>query len=178
MCLAQTMSHYQREEWKCLVCGSPGHFARDCPPHNVFKQWHWEQLNAKGVGENNQSEFGRRVPLVIGNCMIGQIINIIWESEIDHLSMPWATVKMMQLLSCQRSSAVLTLESAGEAQSEGASREPQEVDVDQLVMVRESVCLGPFQTEILKGWVKLLLGDMAHIMITPLRAGEGHLWEA
>ena len=35
--LAQVMSHYQREEQKCFVCGSPGHFARDCPHHDAFK---------------------------------------------------------------------------------------------------------------------------------------------
>ena len=34
----------------------------------------------------DESEFSRRVPLVIGICMIGWIINVIWESEIDHLS--------------------------------------------------------------------------------------------
>ena len=224
--LAQAMSCYQREERKCFMCGSPGHFARDCPHHDAFKQWHWEQLNSKGVGENSQpaprmtntqpevnvreigwiwyplleaggpvshwigpetlidltiegrnvnalvdigsqvnmitptlvqqyvfpvllledlvnhplnlvglggkctsllgfvilhiqvreitgydedvvflvvpdeSEFDRRVPLVIGTCTIGQIINVIWESEIDHLLTPWAMVRMAQLLSC------------------------------------------------------------------------------
>ena len=247
VCLAQAMSHYQREEQKCFVCGSPDHFARDCPHHDAFKQWHREQLNTKGVGENSrptprtmnqqpelnvhmtgqiqdplleaggpishwirpetlvdltiedrnvnaladsgsqvntitpdfmqqyrfpvlpledlvnhplnliglggkctsllgfvilhvqvweiagydedivflvvpdESEFGCRVPLVIGTCTIGWIINIIWESEIDHLSMPWATARMVQLLSCQKSTAVLTPGSVG-AQSEGASR--------------------------------------------------------
>ena len=25
--LAQVMSHYQREEQQCFMCGSPGHFA-------------------------------------------------------------------------------------------------------------------------------------------------------
>ena len=35
--LTQAMSCYQREEWKCFVCGSPGHFSRDCPHHDAFK---------------------------------------------------------------------------------------------------------------------------------------------
>ena len=84
----------------------------------------------------DESEFGWRVPLVIGTCTIGWIINVIWESEIDHLSMPWATARMAQLLSCQKSTAVLAPGSV-ETQSEGASRGPQEVDVDELVTVRE-----------------------------------------
>ena len=125
----------------------------------------------------DESEFSRRVPLVIGTCTIGQISNVIQESEIDHLSMPWVTVRMVQLLSYQKSTAILTPGSV-EGQSEGASGGPQEVNVDELVMVRESVHLGPFQTEIIEGQVKPLLGDMAHIMITPLRAGEGQLRES
>ena len=53
MHLAQVMSHYQREEQKCIMCGSPGHFARDCPHRDAFKRWHQEQLNTKGAGKNN-----------------------------------------------------------------------------------------------------------------------------
>ena len=37
VCLAQAMSHYQRKEWKCFMCGSPGHFTRDCPHRDAFK---------------------------------------------------------------------------------------------------------------------------------------------
>ena len=54
VCLAQAMSCYQREERKCFMCGSPGHFTRDCPHCNAFKRWHQEQLNSKGAGENSQ----------------------------------------------------------------------------------------------------------------------------
>ena len=89
----------------------------------------------------DKSEFGQRVPLVIGTCTIGQIINVIWERKIDQLSTPWATVRIAQLLSCQKSTAVLTLGSV-ETQTEGASRGPQEVDVDEMVTVREC----PFRT--------------------------------
>ena len=126
----------------------------------------------------DKSKFGHRVPLVIGTCRIGRIINVIRESEIDQLSMPWATARMVQLLSCQKSMTFFTLGSVGEAQSEGASRGPQEVNIDELVTVRESIHLGPFQTEIMEGWVKLLFGDTAHVMITPLKVGEGQLQEA
>ena len=260
MHLAQAMSHYQREEQKCFMCGSPGHFARDCPHHDAFKQWHWEQVNSKGVGESslpaprsvnirsevnvcvirwirnpllevggpashwigpetlvnltiegrnvnaladsgsqvntitptlvqqygfpvlplgdlvdyplnlmglggkctsplrfvilhvqvqeivgydedvvflvvpNESEFRQRVPLVVGTCTIGRIINVIRKSEIDHLSMLWATVRMVHLLSCWRSMAVPTSGGA-ETQVEGVSGGPLEGDVDKLVMV-------------------------------------------
>ena len=120
----------------------------------------------------DESEFGQRVPLVIGACMIGRIINVIQESEIDCLYMPWATARMVQLLSCQKSTAVLTLGSV-ETQSEGANGGPKELDVDELVMVRESVHLGPFLTEIIEGRVKPLLGDTAHIMVTLLKVREG-----
>ena len=53
MHLAQVISHYQSEEQKCFMCGSPGHFAKDCQHCDAFKKWHHEQLNTKGADENN-----------------------------------------------------------------------------------------------------------------------------
>ena len=43
--------------------------------------------------------FSKRVPLVIGMCTLGRVINVIKESELDQISTPWATVNLAQLLS-------------------------------------------------------------------------------
>ena len=115
----------------------------------------------------DESELRQRVPLVIGTCTIGRIINVIQESEIDCLSMLWATARVVWLLFCQWSTAVPTSGGA-ETWVEGASGGPPEGSIDELVMVQDSICLGPFQTEIIKGWVKPL-GDTSHVMITLLR---------
>ena len=116
----------------------------------------------------DESEFRQRVPLVVGTCTISRMINVIRESEIDHLSMLWSTMRVAQLLSCQLGAAVPTSEGV-ETLVEGASGESPEGRVNELVMVRESVHLGPFQTEIIEGWVKPLLRDTSYMMITPLR---------
>ena len=52
---------------------------------------------------------------------------------------------------------------------EGASGGSPEGNVDKLVTVWESICLGPFQTKIIEGWVKPHLEDTSYMMITPLR---------
>ena len=78
--LAQAMSCYQREEWKCFVCGSPAHFVRNCPHHDAFKHWHWEQLNSKGAGENSQPTLrlmSTRSEVTV--CMIGRVQNPLLE---------------------------------------------------------------------------------------------------
>ena len=82
--------------------------------------------------------------------------------------MLWSTTRVVQLLSCQLGMAVPTSEGA-ETPVEGASGGSLEGSIDELVMVWESVCLGPFQTEIIEGWVKALLGYTSYVMITPLR---------
>ena len=117
----------------------------------------------------DESDFGWRVPLVVGTCTIGRMINVIRESEIDNLATQWSTMRVARLLSCQLGAAIPTSEGA-EALVEGASGGFLEGNIDELVTVQESVHLGPSQTEIIEGWVKPLLGYTSHVMITPLRA--------
>ena len=123
----------------------------------------------------DESDFRQRVSLVVGTCTIGRIINVIRESEIDSITMPWSTMRVARLLSCWLGMAVPALEGA-ETPVEGGSGGSPEGDVNKLVMVWESVCLGPFQTEIIEGWVKPLLRCTSYMMITPLRV-EGRPWE-
>ena len=115
-----------------------------------------------------ESNFRRRVPLVVGTCTISRLINVIHKSQIDSLATPWSTTRVAQLLSCRLGTVIPGPEGA-ETQEEGACGGSLEVNVDELVTVQESVCLGPFQTEIIEGWVKPLLGSTSYVMITPLK---------
>ena len=79
------------------------------------------------------SAFGKRVPLVIGTCMLAQVINVIKESELDQISTPWAMVCLEQLLS----QCVMTEESpTGEAS--GGQDAPMTDEMDE----RQCLC-GP-----------------------------------
>ena len=49
----------------------------------TWSSW-WFQMNWN---------FSWHVPIVIGTCMLGRIVNVIKESEMDRLSTPWAMVR-------------------------------------------------------------------------------------
>ena len=46
---------------------------------------------------SDESEFSWHVPIMIGTCTLGRIINVIKESEMDRLSTPWAMVRASHL---------------------------------------------------------------------------------
>ena len=47
----------------------------------------------------NESEFSWHIPLMIGTCTLGRIVNVIKESELDRLSTSWAMARASCLLS-------------------------------------------------------------------------------
>ena len=49
----------------------------------------------------NESVFSQHIPIMTGTCMLGSIVNMIKECELDRLSTPWAMVKASCLLSRQ-----------------------------------------------------------------------------
>ena len=87
--------------------------------------------------------------------------------------MPWAVVRVSSLLS-QQGTVAEDLGVAGDGPIEQGAMVPQlqeSQDLDKPVYVKESVRLGPFQTLILECKVKPLIGESAHVMVTPLRIG-------
>ena len=109
---------------------------------------------------SDKSKISWHVPIVIGTCMLGRIINVIKESEMDRLSTPWAMVRAPHLLSRQGT----VVENPGVTgdgpmeQGAMALEYPMSQDLDEPVIMKENVRLGPFQTQILESRVKPLIG--------------------
>ena len=122
----------------------------------------------------DELEFSWCVPIVIGTCTLGRIINVIKESEMDRLLTPWAMVRASHLLSRQGTVAEDSGAASDGPMEEGAAapKPPMGQDLDEPVFMKENVRLGPFKTQILKCRVKPLIGESAHVMVMPLRAGE------
>ena len=122
----------------------------------------------------DESDFSRHMPLVVGTCTLGRIINVIKESKIDRLSTPLAIARTSSLLS-RHGMAVLSTDGMDGALAEGGamvSEDSADQEINEPVLMRESMKLGPFQIEILEGKTKPLLGESAHMMVMPLKAGE------
>ena len=125
----------------------------------------------------DESEFSRCVPVVTGTCILGWIVNIIKECELDMLSTPWAVARASHLLNRQ-GTVVEDQGAAGCSLADEGAIAPESslgLDLDEPVFMKENVRLGPFQTQILECRVKPLIGESAHVMVMPLRAGESQL---
>ena len=121
----------------------------------------------------DESEFSRHVPIVIGNCTLGRIMNMIKEGEMDRLSMPWALARASSLLSQQDNVAEDSGVVGDGPIEQGAMARLLQVsqDIDKPVYVKKSVRLGPFQTQILECKVKTLIRASTQVMVMPLKMG-------
>ena len=122
----------------------------------------------------DESEFSRHVPLVIGMCMLGRIVNVIKESELDQLSTSWAMMQVPHLLCCHGTAAPEAGDEASSPMDEGAttSLASPDQEIYEPVFMKESLRLGPFQTQFVECKTKPLLGESTRMMIMPLRACE------
>ena len=111
------------------------------------------------------SNFGKRVPIVIGTCTLARVINVIKESEMDRISTPWLTVRLTNLLSRR----VVT---EGTPSEDGGAGMPEKNGVDTVVEMGSSTHVGPFQTEILEGKISQAPVCDTHVMVTPVGRAE------
>ena len=66
-------------------------------------------------------------------------------------------------------------EGAGSFPSEGgatATKTSQGQEIDESIVMKESMKLGLFQTQIIECKTKLWLGESAHVIMTPFKSGE------
>ena len=112
------------------------------------------------------SNFGKRVPIVIGTCTLACVINVIKESEMDQISTPWVTVRLAQLLSRR----VVAEETPSEGK--GGADAPEKKGVDTVVKMGSSAHVGSFQTEILEGKISQAPVCDTHFMVTPIGRAE------
>ena len=103
---------------------------------------------------------------MIGTCTLGQVINVIKESEMDRISTSWVTVRLSQLLSRR----VVAEGTPGRGAEE--ANMPREKEVDAVVEMKSSTHVGPFQMEILEGRLSQAPTHNTHVMVTPLGCTE------
>ena len=120
---------------------------------------------------SDASEFSRCIPLVLDMCTLCRIVNVTKESKLDRLSSPWSTARTWRLLSRWGMADLDSGEGGDTEEGAAAPEEPQDKGIDEPVKMRESVRLGPFQMQMLQCKTMLLLGETAHVMVAPLKAG-------
>ena len=81
---------------------------------------------------------------------------------MDKILTPWVTVCLVQLLS----QCVMTEESHKDKNTAGHET------MDKVIKMKDNVCVGPFQVEILKGRVAQVPAQDTHVMVAPIRHAD------
>ena len=104
--------------------------------------------------------------------MLGCMVNMIKESELDMLSPPWVVVHASRLLSIRRGTATSDDESIGDVADPEPYASAPEPEMDVPVYIREGIHVEAFQTQILECQVAPLQEESAEVMVIPVRWGD------
>ena len=114
------------------------------------------------------SNFATRVPVILGTPIIGWVVNVMREVEMDALAMPWANTRAAHLLAVWR----MTPMEVGDSQEER-----YDTDNDNpLMYTQKAETLEPFSAHIIPmKTLKVYLGEHINVMVQALHTQDGTL---
>ena len=114
------------------------------------------------------SNFATRVPIILGTPTIGRVVNMMRETEMDTLAMPWANARAAHLLAVKRMTPV----EVGNDQEEGYDTGKD----SHLMYTQKAEILEPFSSHVIPvKTTKAYLGEHLNIMVQALYAQDGTL---
>ena len=84
------------------------------------------------------SNFAAQIPVILGTPTISHVINVMKETEIDALAMPWVTVRVAHLLSVCRMTTVKV--------GDGIAEESSSDDYDQVMFTQNMETIEAFSS--------------------------------
>ena len=115
----------------------------------------------------DDSDFARRVPLILGTPALRRIVNVMKESELDKLSIPWAyTRKMMALADIRLNRSNLNPEITSHVMTTNGK---DILELDEVAMTRKPINIPPLGVRKIKLQLPTQLhGFKANIHVTSL----------
>ena len=114
------------------------------------------------------STFGSCVPIILGTSTIRGVINIIKESEMDELSIPWATAKLTTKLSLWK------VEVSKELWKGVVTKPIDSLNLDEILRTKEKEEIVPFSTQVIHRKLQLrLTRHKMHVMTMVLSECKG-----
>ena len=116
----------------------------------------------------DHSNFATRVPIILGTPTIGRVVNMMRETEMDALAMPWANARAAHLLAVRRMMPVEVGNDQGDEYN---------TNKDSLLMYTQKVeTLEPFSSHVIPiKTTKVYLGECINVMVQALYAQDGTL---
>ena len=117
----------------------------------------------------DNSEFARRVPVTLGTPVIGRVVNVIKESELDAISTPWAMARTAHLLANARRAHT-------EIRDDVANRPLDPLDFDEVVRAKRDEVVYPFSSAMVHAKTEtVFMGYRLNVMSQSLKPEDGSL---